>query len=407
MRIKDFVNVRNVKTDRTDLPYIALENIEGWEGKFLPTDIQSDGINSIYHSGDVLFGKLRPYLAKVYIPENDGVCSSEFLVMKAKKSLSNEYLKYYLLSPSFIDYIKNQVAGVKMPRTNWSEIGNISVDFPAFDEQTKTVASLNEQFYLINKRICLRERELQTLVKLKQSELNSIVSRGINPDIKLKDSGYDWIGQIPEHWHTVRLKDVAFLYGGLTGKAGDDFRCEDLSKTKPFIPFTNILNNTVVDFAGFKQVVMSDNEDQNRVHENDILFLMSSEDYESIGKTAIVIGDPGEVYLNSFCRGLRFTDTKTIYPKYINYLLLSDKYRDALRFEARGFTRINLRLDKISSLSLAIPPIEEQRAIVEYIDEKFSKIDRIVSNINEQIDKLKVLKKSLINEVITGQRNIE
>lgn len=176
--------------------------------------------------------------------------------------------------------------------------------------------------------------------------------------------------------------------------------------TKPFIPFTNILNNTVVDFDSFKQVVMSDDEDQNKVRENDILFLMSSEDYESIGKTAIVVGDPGEVYLNSFCRGLRIMNHKDVYPKFVNYLLSSDKYRDALRFEARGFTRINLKIDKISSLSIVLPPIKEQKAIVDFIDTQYAKIDAIVSNINQQIEKLKILKKSLINEVITGQRTI-
>ena len=151
---------------------------------------------------------------------------------------------------------------------------------------------------------------------------------------------------------------------------------------------------------------MSDGEDQNRVHENDILFLMSSEDYESIGKTAIVLGDPGEVYLNSFCRGLRFTNLKEVFPKFVNYLLLSDKYRDALRFEARGFTRINLKIDKIASLSIALPPIEEQKAIVKYLDGKYQRIDAFIANINAQIDKLKLLKKALINEVVTGQRPI-
>lgn len=407
MRLKDIVNVRNVKTDRTDLPYIALENIVSWEGTFVPTEIQTEGTNARYYAGDVLFGKLRPYLAKAYIPDNDGICSTEFLVLKTKKGLNNKFLEYYLLSPEFIDYIKNQVAGVKMPRTNWTEIGNLAVGFPERQEQDAIVAYLDKQLSSINNRTCLREKELQTLIKLKQSEINSVITQGLDASVPMKDSGIDWIGQIPAHWHTIRLKDVSYLYGGLTGKAGDDFRCDDLTLTKPFIPFTNILNNSVIDFSAFKQVVMADGEDQNRVRENDILFLMSSEDYESIGKTAIVLGDPGEVYLNSFCRGLRFTNLKDVYPKFVNYLLLADKYRDALRFEARGFTRINLKIDKISSLSIAIPPIDEQKAIVAYLDDKYAKIEAMTANINAQIEKLKVLKKALINEVISGKRTID
>lgn len=158
MRLKDLVDLRNIKTERTDLPYIALENIVSWEGTFIPSEIQTEGTNARYFAGDVLFGKLRPYLAKSYIPNNDGICSTEFLVMKPKKELNGRYLQYFLLSPNFISYIKNQVAGVKMPRTNWTEIGNLAVSFPSRLQQNSAVTYLNQQLNIINKRICLRER---------------------------------------------------------------------------------------------------------------------------------------------------------------------------------------------------------------------------------------------------------
>ena len=159
MRLKDIVTVRNIKTDRTDLPYIALENIVSWEGRFIPSEIQTEGTNARYFAGDVLFGKLRPYLAKAYIPDHEGICSTEFLVMKPKKELNNKFLEYYLLSPDFIGYIRNQVAGVKMPRTNWAEIGNLSVGFPKRKEQDAIVAFLDKQLNSINEHIWLRERE--------------------------------------------------------------------------------------------------------------------------------------------------------------------------------------------------------------------------------------------------------
>lgn len=194
------------------------------------------------------------------------------------------------------------------------------------------------------------------------------------------------------------------MYSGLTGKSGDDFRCDDLDKTKAYIPFTNVLNNLVIDFSKFNQVVMDNNEQQNRVHENDLLFLMSSEDYESIAKSSVVIGDPGEVYLNSFCRGLHFT--KRVNSAFINYQLNSDKYRNALRFEARGFTRINIKIDKIAGMFVCLPPFDEQLSIVNYLNEKCGKIDFFIKNIVQQIEKYKLLKRALINEVVTGQRAV-
>ena len=175
--------------------------------------------------------------------------------------------------------------------------------------------------------------------------------------------------------------------------------------TKPYVPFTNVLNNTVVDNDNFHYVVMGENEQQNQVRTNDLLFLMSSEDYESIAKSAVVVGNPGEVYLNSFCRGLRITNRKCHAP-FINYQLNSEMYRDALRFEARGFTRINIKIDRVSSHFVSLPPFSEQQAIANYLDEKCAKIDAAIENIGKQIDASKRLKRALINEVITGQRAV-
>ena len=85
MRIKDVVSLRNEKTNDTSMPYIALENIVSWDAKFIDSDSETEGTNNIFKRGDVLFGKLRPYLAKGFCPSYDGICSTEFFVMKPNK----------------------------------------------------------------------------------------------------------------------------------------------------------------------------------------------------------------------------------------------------------------------------------------------------------------------------------
>lgn len=162
----------------------------------------------------------------------------------------------------------------------------------------------------------------------------------------------------------------------------------------------------MIDESQYKYVVMEDGESQNIVKKNDLLFLMSSEDYESIAKTAVVKNDIGEVYLNSFCKGVRFYNENLVYAPFVNYQLSSTMFRDYLRFKARGFTRINIKVDKINSMFVYLPPLEEQKAIVAYLDDECAKIDAIVCNINSQIEKLQLLKKSLINEVISGKRKV-
>ena len=218
--------------------------------------------------------------------------------------------------------------------------------------------------------------------------------------IETKNNGNDWIAEIPAHWEVKRLKDVSYLYSGLTGKAGEDFTSEQDNRAKPYIPFTNVLNNSVINPMQMNYVYFAEGEVQNRVKLNDLIFLMSSEDYDSIGKSAVVLNEFNDVYLNSFCRGLRFTE-KRIDSRFVNYLLNSTPCRDSLRFEARGFTRINIKIEKIASQFICYPPLDEQQAIADFLDKKTAEIDNQISLLENKLQALIKLKKSLISEVIS------
>lgn len=219
--------------------------------------------------------------------------------------------------------------------------------------------------------------------------------------MKLKENEY--LFSVNANWNRYRLKDLGFLYSGLSGKAGDDFNQDDNPHNKGFIPFTNIANNTYLKINHLSSVVVYENEKQNKVRKGDLFFLMSSEGYEDIGKTAVLAEDIPDTYLNSFCKGYRVTN-KNCEPYFLNYLLLSDNYRKSLIIEGKGFTRINLKMEKVTDFFVYLPPTkEEQTSIINYLDEKTQKIDAIISNIGKQIDTLKELRKTLINDVVTGK----
>lgn len=209
-----------------------------------------------------------------------------------------------------------------------------------------------------------------------------------------------WLQHIPKHWEVKRLKDLGFFYGGLSGKSGDDFQCEDENIIKPFIPYTNILNNFYVNSQVVKFVLINDNEEQNKVQKGDLLFLMSSEDYESIAKASVFCEDVDVMYLNSFCKGLRITN-KNVYSPFLCYVLSNDDCRDAIRLEAQGFTRINIKTGKVASASIPLPPLSEQEKIARYLDTKVGDIDQKVSLIEKKIERYQLLKKSIINKVVT------
>lgn len=346
----------------------------------------------------------------------DGAGVGEFL--KAKKGVLSSTIAKISIDESIVlkDYLwqwrymieyrlKKIPTGMGIPHLNPTLLNHFLLVVPPLEEQRAIANYLDEKCGEIDEQIELLEKKLKANERLKKCLINDAVTHGLNTDVTMRPSGIDWIGDIPAHWERLRLKDVSVMYSGLTGKSGDDFRCDDDTKTKPFVPFTNVLNNTKIDFDQFNRVVMTDDEQQNRVQENDLIFLMSSEDYESIAKSAVVVGDPGEVYLNSFCRGLHFT-SNIIYAPFVNYQLNSEKYHDALRFEARGFTRINIKVDRVFSQFITVPPLAEQHTIADYLDEKCGEIDASIDNIGKQIDAYKRLKKSLINEVITGRRAV-
>jgi type I restriction enzyme S subunit len=221
---------------------------------------------------------------------------------------------------------------------------------------------------------------------------------------KYKDSGVEWIGVIPEGWATINLKYVGKLYGGLTGKSGIDFNNDENSNNKPYIPYTNIYNNTYISKNHFQFVSIKDGEIQNLVKKNDLFFLMSSETYQDLGKSCILIDDIEELYLNSFCKGFRVF-FNNLNPIFLNYQLSSPVFKEIISIKGNGFTRINLRQDRLLETICFIPPLKEQEQIVAFLDEKTSHIDNLLDVSKRKIGLLKEQRTSIINQVVSKGLN--
>lgn len=407
IRIKDaFHQISKTGSDIGIDNYIPLENIESQTGKLLQrVSNENNEVTNLFKSGDILVNKLRPYLAKVYLPEFDGGVSGEVIVFRVskvkQKKISSKFYFYRFLSSQFIGKINSITDGVKMPRTNPTKINCLDIAVPPLSEQTTIAQYLDTKTQTIDKKINLLTKKADYYKELRKSIINDAVCKGLDKNVKLKESEY--VFPVNENWKRYRLKDLGFLYSGLSGKAGDDFNQEENPNSRPFIPFTNIANNIYLDTKQVGNVVMAENEKQNKVRKGDLFFLMSSEGYEDVGKTAALAEEMKDTYLNSFCKGYRITKN-FCEPFFLNYLLLSDNYRKSLITEGKGFTRINLKMEKVTDFFVYLPPTKvEQTTIANYLDEKTQKIDAIVSNIGKQIDTLKELRKTLINDVVTGK----
>lgn len=250
-------------------------------------------------------------------------------------------------------------------------------------------------------------REFNFSANREQSK-TSLDSAEVQPKIEgraFKDSGIEWIGQIPKEWEVCRLKNVGYLYGGLTGKAGDDFNVGDEDTSYMlYIPFTNIFNNDTINPDQLFKVKIESGEVQNLVQKGDLLFLMSSEDFDGVGKPAIMEEQVENLGLNSFCKGMRVTNSETN-SKYLFYLLSSHLLRELVRQEAKGFIRINLRQDRLSCCPVFLPSLTEQQKIADYLDKVCGEVDEMVTLQETMIEELKAYKQSVITEAVTKGLN--
>ena len=208
--------------------YIALENVEGWTGKITgaENEVSFDSQVKRFQVGDVLFGKLRPYLAKVNTPNKAGICVGEFLVLGChRERLSPEFLGLLLRSKQVIDAVDASAFGAKMPRANWDFIGNMLCPVPPLDEQAAIARYLDDADQRIRAYVSAKERLIALLEEERQAVIHQVVTRGLDPNVRLKPSGVEWLGDVPEHWAVRRLKTLCSM------KSGDGITAEAIEPT--------------------------------------------------------------------------------------------------------------------------------------------------------------------------------
>lgn len=285
----------------------------------------------------------------------------------------------------------------------------VSRPFVYLDKTIGVELNFNKVFYEA-KKIESANTTIETISDLKttyETLINPILSIPTVENNELIECDIALIPKIPMDWIKGRMKDIGSLFSGLSGKSGSDFNQDNNPHNKGFIPFTNIAANTYILKDDLGTVIVKPGESQNKVKIYDIFFLMSSEGYEDIGKSALLSDNiSDDVYLNSFCKGFRLK-SKNIDAKYLNYLLLSHDFREKIILEGKGFTRINLKMNKINDLEIYYPPTnDKQTSISTFIDDNIQAIDDCLKNIEHQVEQLNLLKRTLVNDAVNGKIKI-
>ncbi|MBM4287535.1 MAG: restriction endonuclease subunit S [Deltaproteobacteria bacterium] len=402
-RLKYSAQLINEKVEArdTDLPYIGLEHIESWTGKRIITaePSSSEGQSNRIRLGDVLFGKLRPYLAKVHRASEDGICTGELLVLKPK-CVTQHFLFYYMLSKDFISVVDSSTYGAKMPRASWEFIGNLPTLVPSQDEQRAITDFLDRETGRIDALIEKKQRQIELLQEKRAALISHAVTKGLDPNTSMKDSGVEWLGKIPAYWEVKRLK---FLIGFVTsGSRGWSQYYSDEGAI--FLRIGNLsrfsLNLNLSDIQ-FVTPPAGTEVERTRVQKDDVLISITA----YVGSISVIEEDIGEAYVNQHIALTRPMLGKGE-PKWLGYVLLSEIGQHQFRIQLYGGTKEGFGLDDVKGLSILLPPPFEQKTIVSFLNQETGKIDTLINIIRDSIDRLKEYRTALISAAVTGKIDV-
>ena len=362
----------------SSLPKIALENIESWTGKYIETDSDFMGEGVEFKKDDILFGKLRPYLAKVYKAEFAGQAVGDIYVFRGNEEQNPEYLKYLLLSYPFISVVDGSTYGAKMPRANWDFISHLVLPCPPKTEQVTIAAFLDHKVGKIDATIAEKEQMLEDLKNYRSAIISEAVTKGLDKNVEMKDSGIEWCGYIPIHWQVLK---IGYIFQNL------DYLRQPISSEN------RERNNPQYEYYGASGVI--DKIDSYNV--NDKVLLIGEDGANLVSRTLpLIYKAEGKFWVNNHAHILKPISSDY---DYMAFLLETADYTNYIT----GSAQPKLSQEKLSSVKLPVPPIEEQKLIAKKLICIVPLIDRSLIEIEKIIKDLKSYKSALITEAVTGK----
>lgn len=338
-------------------------------------------------------GKLCIYTSpqKAYINQRVGIIRSK----------QNPFIYYLLQTKGFEEHNKLLSYGTAVLNISASNIGLFKIPFPPLSVQQSISSFLDTKCGEIDSLISIQEEMISELLAYKQSVITEAVTKGLDKKAKMKNSGVEWIGEIPEEWDVQKLRTLGWCQNGIS-KSGDYFG-EDYEY--PFVSYPDAYKNFEVPYP--KGRANSTLEDRQRYSlvQGDVLFTRTSETIEEIGFASTCTETIPNAVFSGFLIRFRPTSHK-IYYGYSKYFFRSVIHRAFFVKEMNLVTRASLSQDLLKNLPVVLPTIEEQQAIATYLDEKTSQIDSLIALKQSKIESLKEYKKSIIYEYVTGKKRV-
>ncbi len=316
----------------------------------------------------------------------DVVVSAGYIVLKERSEIDKEYFKF-LLHRYDVAYMKLLGSGVRQT-INFNHIANSLLALPPLDEQKRISRFLNKKTAQIDEAIAIKQKQIELLKERKQIIIQQAVTQGLNPDAPMKDSGVDWIGEIPEHWGIVRFKNL-FTQSRLPVRKGDGV------VTSYRDGQVTLRSNRRV--GGYTEAILEGGYQGIRKGQ---LVLNSMDAFEG----AIGVSDSDGKCTPEYviCDPINSVDVSQYYFAYLLREMALAKYIQVICNAVRQ-RAVRIRYNNLAPLFMVVPPVKEQEDIVSFIEKESTKLDAGTKHLNEQISKLKEYKTTLINSVVTGK----
>ena len=381
-------------------------------------------------NGSIDFSHIRGYISedfyqecsKKYIPQRDDIYMIKSGATTGKVSIVDTDRKFTIWSPLAVFRVNNErivpkylfyyiqsEAYQKQVELNWSygtqqNIGmrvleQLKICVPGLNEQNMIVSYLDDRCSKIDAIIAEAKASIEEYKELKQAVIYEAVTKGLDKNVEMRNSGVEWVGNLPSHWNYRKLRYSINDIGDI-----DHYMPESVTNGIPYI-MTGDLKNRVseIDFDKCKHVSRSDYEKLSvkiKAEKGDIIFAR----YATIGALCYV--DIDADFLVSYSCVIIKPNSKSIDSHFLEYYLQSSSFVEEAKRYANSNVQANIGKESMFQVKIALPPLDEQKKIVDFLDLKITCLDNLINEKQTLIEDLEAYKKSLIYEVVTGKRKV-
>lgn len=347
----------------------------------------------IVRAGDVIVSTVRTYLKAVASihDDKDVIVSTGFAVIRPKE-VDSRFLAYSLANHYFVETVSSRSTGVSYPAINASAMVNIKNVLPPNDIQKCIADYLDRKTEAVDTAISDKEKLIRLLEEQRTSVICSAVTKGIDSTAEMKDSGNEWLGYIPSHWRVAPAKALF--------AQSKEIRHETDAQLTASQKYGIISQDDYMERQNYK-IVLADKGLENWKHVEPNDFIISLRSFQGGLEISYIPG----------CITWHYIVLKPkagVEPEYFKWLFKSPRYIQALQ-RTGNFIRDgqDLRFSNFVQVPLPLIPMEEQKEIAEYLNRETARIDSIIADVTEQIEKLKEYRQSIISEVVTGKVAVE